>query len=219
MDFPSRLGCIEIEKWDEQQPENKMTERAYRLDKKGKEMTDNEFIIKDSWRPISRQIVKYYHHEDVTLKDGDNQDKAVDDTFVCIRKQLHLPLNHISRQTFQLREPEYRRLITSTCGKLIYRFNDQDSQCHRTGTLPFMAIEILKHNAEHTFQHDLESFFYVLCWICCEYEGSRGKLRASDCGRKNLMKWVEGSPETIGTIKSGMILDFERDILETPSIL
>lgn len=28
-------------------------------------------------------------------------------------------------QTFQLREPEYRRLITSTCGKLIYRFNDQ----------------------------------------------------------------------------------------------
>ncbi|EXX72272.1 hypothetical protein RirG_070830 [Rhizophagus irregularis DAOM 197198w] len=95
----------------------------------------------------------------------------------------------------------------------------KDSQCHRTGTLPFMAIEILKHNAEHTFQHDLESFFYVLCWICCEYEGSRGKLRASDCGRKNLMKWVEGSPETIGTIKSGMILDFERDILETPSIL
>ncbi|POG61764.1 hypothetical protein GLOIN_2v1426031, partial [Rhizophagus irregularis DAOM 181602=DAOM 197198] len=45
----------------------------------------------------------------------------------------------------------------------------KDSQCHRTGTLPFMAIEILKHNAEHTFQHDLESFFYVLCWICCEY--------------------------------------------------
>ncbi|PKC76485.1 hypothetical protein RhiirA1_168 [Rhizophagus irregularis] len=59
-------------------------------------MTDNEFIIKDSWRPISRQIVKYYHHEDVTLKDGDNQDKAVDDTFVCIRKKLHLPLDHIS---------------------------------------------------------------------------------------------------------------------------
>ncbi|CAB4460747.1 unnamed protein product [Rhizophagus irregularis] len=28
-------------------------------------------------------------------------------------------------QTFQLREPEYRRLITSTCGKLIYRFNGQ----------------------------------------------------------------------------------------------
>ncbi|CAB5385965.1 unnamed protein product [Rhizophagus irregularis] len=53
-----------------------------------------------------------------------------------------------------------------------------------------MAIEILKHNAEHTFQHDLESFFYVLCWICCEYEGSRDKLRASDCGRKNLMKWL-----------------------------
>ncbi|CAB4416473.1 unnamed protein product [Rhizophagus irregularis] len=73
-------------------------------------MTDNEFIINDSWRPISRkntggdllkratnvlkhvpdaQIVKYYHHKDVTLKDGDNQDKVVDDTFLSIITNLY----------------------------------------------------------------------------------------------------------------------------------
>ncbi|CAG8733341.1 1409_t:CDS:2, partial [Rhizophagus irregularis] len=335
MDLLLRLGCIEIEKWDKQRPENKKTERfalietifhravisgreticwrAYHLDEDGKEMTDKEFVIKDSWRSISRkntegnllkkatnalkhipdtQIVKYYHHEDVTLIDGNSQDKNVDDTFTYIRKQLHLFLDSISsnnmttarencsnenytsdrssgrskssgffkEQNFyfvgktQLREPEYRiytRLITSTCGKPIYHFNDQvelltalydaieghrnlfrianilhgdislynimigadgrgfiidldyaidlgfdqssatdcdqkkDAPCYRTGTLPFMAIEILNHNAKHTFQHDLEFFFYVLCWICSEYKGSRGKLRARDCSDAN----------------------------------
>lgn len=152
--------------------------RAYHLDENGKVMTDKEFVIKDSWRPISLEgdllkratnalkhipntrIVKYYHHEDVTWINGDSQDKIVDDTFVCIRKQLQLPLDRIlsnnqsaaresnsienytserssgrskssssfKGQNFQLREPEYRvhtRLITSTCGKPIYRFNDQ----------------------------------------------------------------------------------------------
>jgi hypothetical protein len=32
------------------------------------------------------------------------------------------------------------------------------------------------------------------------------------------MKWVERSPETIGTIKLGMMLDFKRDVLETFSL-
>ncbi|RGB35898.1 hypothetical protein C1646_607205, partial [Rhizophagus diaphanus] len=35
----------------------------------------------------------------------------------------------------------------------------KNALCYRTGTLPFMAIKILNHNAEYTFQHDLESFF------------------------------------------------------------
>lgn len=37
----------------------------------------------------------------------------------------------------------------------------------RTGTMFFMAIEILKGTApRHTWRHDLESFLYVLIWIC-----------------------------------------------------
>jgi hypothetical protein len=35
---------------------------------------------------------------------------------------------------------------------------------HRTGTMEFMAIEVLKDKA-HTYRHDLESFFYVFLWI------------------------------------------------------
>lgn len=34
-----------------------------------------------------------------------------------------------------------------------------------TGTVPFMAVDVLFNN-EHTYRHDLESFFYVLLWTC-----------------------------------------------------
>ncbi|KAG5990187.1 hypothetical protein E4U52_004875 [Claviceps spartinae] len=50
------------------------------------------------------------------------------------------------------------------------------SQRTRTCTRAFMAIGILEGEA-HTFLHDLESFFWVLFWICIHYgksgEGSR----------------------------------------------
>lgn len=36
---------------------------------------------------------------------------------------------------------------------------------HRTGTMQFMAVEVLR-KADHTYRHDLESFFYVLLWMC-----------------------------------------------------
>jgi len=39
----------------------------------------------------------------------------------------------------------------------------------RTGTMEFMAIEVLL-GISHTYRHDLESFFYVLLWQC----GRRG---------------------------------------------
>jgi serine/threonine protein kinase len=36
---------------------------------------------------------------------------------------------------------------------------------HMTGTMDFMAIDVLR-GVEHTYRYDLESFFYVLLWIC-----------------------------------------------------
>ncbi|KAI9765252.1 MAG: hypothetical protein M1839_005599 [Geoglossum umbratile] len=35
---------------------------------------------------------------------------------------------------------------------------------HRTGTMEFMVIEVLKGKA-HTYRHDLESFFYIFLWV------------------------------------------------------
>ncbi|KAI9808753.1 MAG: hypothetical protein M1825_003905 [Sarcosagium campestre] len=38
---------------------------------------------------------------------------------------------------------------------------------HRTGTVHFMAIEVLRgRGSSHTYRHDLESFFYVFVWMC-----------------------------------------------------
>ncbi|CZR65577.1 uncharacterized protein PAC_15477 [Phialocephala subalpina] len=39
---------------------------------------------------------------------------------------------------------------------------------HRTGTMQFMAIEVLQGKG-HTYRHDLESFFYVFIWMCIRY--------------------------------------------------
>jgi Fungal protein kinase len=39
---------------------------------------------------------------------------------------------------------------------------------HRTGTMQFMAIEVLQGKG-HTYRHDLESFFYVLIWMCIRH--------------------------------------------------
>jgi hypothetical protein len=53
----------------------------------------------------------------------------------------------------------------------------------RTGTVPFMAMELLTldaiaGNVEHVYRHDAESFIWVLTWMCLRYEG--GKLREKD---------------------------------------
>jgi serine/threonine protein kinase len=39
---------------------------------------------------------------------------------------------------------------------------------HRTGTMQFMAIEVLQGKGP-TYGHDFESFFYVFIWMCIRY--------------------------------------------------
>jgi hypothetical protein len=44
-----------------------------------------------------------------------------------------------------------------------------------TGTVPFMALELLTEKAiecqvKHLYQHDAESFIWVLTWVCICYE-------------------------------------------------
>ncbi|PHH71014.1 hypothetical protein CDD82_6782 [Ophiocordyceps australis] len=44
----------------------------------------------------------------------------------------------------------------------------------KTGTRAFMAIGALAGDEVHSFMHDLESFFWVLFWICVHYDGQYG---------------------------------------------
>jgi hypothetical protein len=59
----------------------------------------------------------------------------------------------------------------------------QASAGDRTGTGPFMALEVLAHADDHpiqqTPQHDLESIFYVLLYICSKFKGPKNLKRSS----------------------------------------
>ena len=65
---------------------------------------------------------------------------------------------------------------------------------HRTGTMEFMAIEVLEGKA-HTYRHDLESFFYVFLWVIIRY-GLQELPKTS-----RLRRWYAGSYEDIADIK------------------
>lgn len=73
---------------------------------------------------------------------------------------------------------------------------------YQTGTMEFMAIEVLR-GISHTYRHDLESFFYVLLWILgrrvWEWEFF---YSAVDRPKRNLLsKWYTGSFADIASAK------------------
>ncbi|WVO17060.1 hypothetical protein L204_104747 [Cryptococcus depauperatus] len=76
-----------------------------------------------------------------------------------------------------------------------------------TGTRAFMAIGILLGD-EHSFMHDLESFFWVLFWICIHYDGP-GKHISSEYDKWNYKEDSELAGLKLVTIGS------ERRFLNT----
>ncbi|EQK99162.1 serine/threonine-protein kinase Sgk2 [Ophiocordyceps sinensis CO18] len=49
--------------------------------------------------------------------------------------------------------------------------------------MQFMAVEVLL-KADHTYRHDLESFFYVLLWMCAIESWTKIKLIGGKKPRK-----------------------------------
>ncbi|KAI5780611.1 hypothetical protein DFH27DRAFT_583507 [Peziza echinospora] len=66
---------------------------------------------------------------------------------------------------------------------------------HKTGTLPFISIGVLDAE-EHAYGHDLESFLYVLLWVCLGSDQGHGPLGEL---------WQAGTLESIALIKSGFV--------------
>ncbi|KZT33457.1 hypothetical protein SISSUDRAFT_1054208 [Sistotremastrum suecicum HHB10207 ss-3] len=50
---------------------------------------------------------------------------------------------------------------------------EKGKKARGTGTLPFMAIDVLRSDEDHRYVHDLESFFWVLVWTCLNYQGPK----------------------------------------------
>lgn len=77
----------------------------------------------------------------------------------------------------------------------------------KTGTRAFMAIGLLL-DEPHSFMHDLESFFWVLFWICIHYNGP-GK----EIGPTDFESWDYEDDNKLGLSKKGVIND-EEDFLK-----
>lgn len=76
---------------------------------------------------------------------------------------------------------------------------------HRTGTIEFMAIEVLMRAEIHTYRHDLEAFFYVLIWLCARqgWDFSNKKRPKNSL----LVRWYTGKFDDIVQTKLGNMTD------------
>jgi hypothetical protein len=78
----------------------------------------------------------------------------------------------------------------------------------KTGTRAFMAIGALL-GQDHSFMHDLESFFWVLFWTCVHYNGPGKAIGPTDFDSWN----YESDDKLVGS-KKGVISD-EEDFLSS----
>ena len=74
----------------------------------------------------------------------------------------------------------------------------------KTGTKVFMAIGALL-GEPHSFMHDLESFFWVLFWICLHYEGRNEKGEVKRRIVPQYEDWNYLSTERLAREKAGQI--------------
>ncbi|KAH0562856.1 hypothetical protein GP486_002529 [Trichoglossum hirsutum] len=70
---------------------------------------------------------------------------------------------------------------------------------HRTGTMEFMAIEVLECGT-HTYRHDLESLFYVFLWVIIRH-GHMTNTSSTKPETSRLQNWYSGTYHTIARIK------------------
>lgn len=82
---------------------------------------------------------------------------------------------------------------------------------HRTGTLPFMAVDILKHLTDktHYLRHDLESVFWVALWCLIKLPDSKNdndKKRR----REMVLNWEHGGIDAICKTKGDIVKSAEE---------
>lgn len=81
----------------------------------------------------------------------------------------------------------------------------------KTGTKVFMAIGAL-YGEDHNFMHDLESFFWVLFWLCAHWNGLGQKRSKSE-----YESWNYKDTKELAEIKKGKIDEqdkFDKEVDE-----
>ncbi|RPB23922.1 hypothetical protein L211DRAFT_838378 [Terfezia boudieri ATCC MYA-4762] len=82
----------------------------------------------------------------------------------------------------------------------------------RTGTYPFIAVQVLRGRERHRYRHDLESFLYVLIWVCCYpvVAGSANIISPFDSiwpASDPLSKWRDGDEFSVTSHKVACMID------------
>ncbi|KAI1260709.1 hypothetical protein F5Y18DRAFT_245062 [Xylariaceae sp. FL1019] len=75
----------------------------------------------------------------------------------------------------------------------------------KTGTRAFMAIGVLEGDG-HSFMDDLESFFWVLFWICIHYD----RLGQGRTGVGDFDEWNFANTEKLAVLKGGTVNEKDR---------
>ncbi|KAI6118354.1 hypothetical protein F5141DRAFT_1212270 [Pisolithus sp. B1] len=118
-----------------------------------------------------------------------------------------MPITKLVGTDFLHTCPSNLRFYRTSDGTIMGVLNDfdlastegDDIGTERTGTVPFMALDLLRRHGiynqtKHGYQHDAESFIWVLAWITLRYDN--GMLRAT--GRP-LDEWLNvDAPSCVG---------------------
>jgi hypothetical protein len=81
----------------------------------------------------------------------------------------------------------------------------------KTGTKVFMAIGAL-YGEHHSFIHDLESFFWVLFWVCIHWNGP-----SQGTSRSEYESWNYKDTNELAEIKKGKVDEEDKFTLEVTS--
>ena len=87
----------------------------------------------------------------------------------------------------------------------------QSTNTKRTGTMLFMALDMLENiiyntNQVHLYQHDAESFLWLAMWVCGTYEDGEQRWNAS------FETWAQGDVKHCADSKYGFMARNEQDI-------
>jgi len=85
----------------------------------------------------------------------------------------------------------------------------QSTSTERTGTMPFMALEILAHIAAgnhwvHLYRYDVESFLWVAIWVCGTYEDGKERRDAP------FKAWTQGDAPLCQALKLYFLAEQEN---------
>ena len=85
---------------------------------------------------------------------------------------------------------------------------DDDPSGSNMGTLPFMAVDMLKETPDvvHSLRHDLESVFWVALWCLVKYPRSVNTTDENSW-RRAFVSWEKGGLTAIHERKQALLLD------------